>query len=367
MEREREKKGCKVIRMKKRGIVLFFIFMLLMSGCDKESYDISDAEETTVEKDIVNEAVDESDYVEDDTENQISEICNFCIIDDLDVHSIRAKDVAGERIFVSIVNADPDQEFLFTSYTNRQYDLKGNVITEYTREFKDNYVPHYAEIDEDGIIYSVMDYNTVDGPSFSADKKGVFLCASTAEGEELWSYYLKKEQDDEEYCIKDMEITKNGDIALLSTNGIELLNRDGSYEGAISLENQQGQKLVSIQNGNVVVIFHSHYNEDGSASYLAHEVNLDKGVMEAEAIEFPINITNSNCNSDLDYDMILSDERFLYGFDIKSGQFDILIDYLISNMDSVNASNLDYFPDGSVFVMDEISIDSNELYGKIYY
>lgn len=361
------------------GLFIIVSTALLLSACGvKEEVVIEDArvaksdrpelKNNSLEEENSEEETEEeeTDYIEDYTENLICECCSICLTDDMDEHALRTFDTAGDRIFISLVNADPEEDDRYTSYTNRQFDRDGNMIAEYTEKMKNEFSPAFAKIDDEGIIYSVMDDSANYDDFFTGNLNGIFLNACTPEGREIWSINLKKYDNDLNYYVKDMEMMQGGRIALLTTRGIEIFSRDGVYDGCIHLDASGGCRLVSIQNGNLLLLSCTGFDENGCSGFKVNEVDVRKAVLKPDAVEFPVPVTYTNCNSDSLYDVILSDDRFLYGYDIETEQFDVLVDYLYSGLFSVEASRMKYFPDGRMFILDEPDEHSNKLYGKVY-
>lgn len=348
--------------LRKAGITAAVLMLLSATGCKMNATSISEQEVALApswREESLNKVLDDNDK-----RNIVYEKNNFCIIDDLGRHSINKFGTRGDRIFTSVLNAEPGDDYHYSSYTNRQYDLEGNVIAEYTKDYVDHLQPTFVTIDEQGRVFSVMVEYAYNEKTCESVTKRTLITVCTEKGDPLWTLDMGTDvPEGEDYRIHDLELTDDMRIAVASSKGIELVNMDGSYSQCIPTDGREAFRLIPVKNGNLLMFspVNSHKFEEEMNVY---EVDLLAGRVNPETVKLPFPVTGSNCSGGSDTDLIISYGDYLYSYDIDTDKQETLIDFKLSELSVLNANEIAALQDGCYFTT-AYSWDSTFLNGRI--
>ena len=221
------------------------------------------------------------------------------------------------------------------------YALDGTVKSNFTQQVDVNVGYGRFMADENGNVYSVKyQYPTYEGTD---TKDKIYLEASAPDGSEKWKIHLNEKMSEDDYFyVSDIFCDEKGQIILDSSRGIEIYDSEGNPIKMIEKPNTQDCRLIRIRDGKFAII-----GSDGSTASV-QTVDLQSGAL-GEKTSLVFNYYRYQVMSGLYYDIYLSDDYGVYGYNIGDAEITKLMDYISSDF----ASNYLYqisFLDENTFV-----------------
>ena len=195
--------------------------------------------------------------------------------------------------------------------------------------------------DTAGNIYSIM----YEYPSYEEGdtKDRVYLVSYGADGSELWKIQLNENVSEGEYFyVASIFCDDNNQVIVDSSRGIEIYDQQGNPVKMIEKANADESRLIRIRDGKFAVT-----SSDGSSASI-QPVDIQSGAF-GEKTTLPFNYFRYMIMNGLHYDMYLSDDYGIYGYNIGDAELTKVMDYISSDF----ASNYLYqacFLDENTFV-----------------
>ena len=221
------------------------------------------------------------------------------------------------------------------------YGFDGTVKSKFTQQLDMNAGYGRFTADENGNIYSIKyQYPTYEGTD---TKDKVYLEACAPDGSKKWEIYLNEKMSEGEYFyVSDIFCDEKGQIILDSRRGIEIYDSEGNPIKMIEKPDTQDCRLIRIRDGKYALI-----GSDGSAASI-QTVDLQNGAF-GEKASLVFNYYRYQVMSGLYYDIYLSDDYGVYGYNIGDAEITKLMDYISSDFASNYLYQISYI-DENTFV-----------------
>lgn len=221
------------------------------------------------------------------------------------------------------------------------YGFDGTVKSNFTQQVDMNVGYGRFMADVNGNIYSVKyQYPTYEGTD---TKDKIYLEASAPDGSEKWKIHLNEKMSEDDYFyVSGIFGDGKGQIILDSSRGIEIYDSQGNPIKMIEKPNTQDCRLIRIRDGKFALI-----GSDGSAASV-QTVDLQSGVL-GEKTSLVFNYYRYQVMSGLYYDIYLSDDYGVYGYNIGDAEINKLMDYISSDFASNYLYQISYI-DENAFV-----------------
>ena len=221
------------------------------------------------------------------------------------------------------------------------YGFDGTVKSKFTQQLDMNAGYGRFTADENGNIYSIKyQYPTYEGTD---TKDKIYLEACAPDGSKKWEIYLnEKMSEDEFFHVSDIFCDEKGQIILDSRRGIEIYDSEGNPIKMIEKPDTQDCRLIRIRDGKYALI-----GSDGSAASI-QTVDLQNGAF-GEKTSLVFNYYRYQVMSGLYYDIYLSDDYGVYGYNIGDAEITKLMDYISSDFASNYLYQISYI-DENTFV-----------------
>ena len=250
---------------------------------------------------------------------------------------------AAEEVTEEVVEEDVLIEDTMPSTIRKitGYGFDGTVKSNFTQQLDMNAGYGRFMVDENGNIYSVKyQYPTYEGTD---TKDKIYLEASAPDGNEKWKIHLNEKMSEDEYFyVSDIFYDEKGQIILDSSRGIEIYDSEGNPIKMIEKPNTQDCRLIRIRDGKFALI-----SSDGSAAGI-QKLDLQSGVF-GEKTSLVFNYYRYQVMSGLYYDVYLSDDYGVYGYNIGDAEITKLMDYISSDFASNYLYQISYI-DENTFV-----------------
>ena len=221
------------------------------------------------------------------------------------------------------------------------YGFDGTVKSKFTQQLDMNAGYGRFTADENGNIYSIKyQYPTYEGTD---TKDKIYLEVSAPDGSKKWEIYLNEKMSEGEYFyVSDIFCDEKGQIILDSRRGIEIYDSEGNPIKMIEKPDTQDCRLIRIRDGKYALI-----GSDGSAASI-QTVDLQNGAF-GEKTSLVFNYYRYQVMSGLYYDIYLSDDYGVYGYNIGDAEITKLMDYISSDFASNYLYQISYI-DENTFV-----------------
>lgn len=221
------------------------------------------------------------------------------------------------------------------------FALDGTVKSQFMQEMEQNSGGGNFTADEQGNIYSMLySYATYVGED-TTDK--IFLVAYTPDGTEMWKIHLNENVAEGQYFYANsIYCNENNQIIIDTSRGIEIYDIQGNPVKIIEKQEMNDSRLCQIRDGKYAIV-----SSDGSAAYI-QTLDIQSGVF-GEKVKLPFNYYRYQVNLGKEYDLCLSDDYGIYGYNIGETEITKVMDYISSDF----ASNYLYnavFVDENTFV-----------------
>ncbi|MBR3601001.1 MAG: extracellular solute-binding protein [Lachnospiraceae bacterium] len=326
-----------------RLVSLLLATSMLFTACGGNTENVK--EDNTNKNAIFKEDADVFQLEESDL-SQIT-VCGDTIyveqyVYDYNMPQARAE-VAVEEVTEEVTEEDVLIEDTMSSTIRKiiGYGFDGTVKSKFTQQLDMNAGYGRFTADENGNIYSIKyQYPTYEGTD---TKDKVYLEACAPDGSKKWEIYLNEKMSEGEYFyVSDIFCDEKGQIILDSRRGIEIYDSEGNPIKMIEKPDTQDCRLIRIRDGKYALI-----GSDGSAASI-QTVDLQNGAF-GEKASLVFNYYRYQVMSGLYYDIYLSDDYGVYGYNIGDAEITKLMDYISSDFASNYLYQISYI-DENTFV-----------------
>jgi len=219
------------------------------------------------------------------------------------------------------------------------YAPDGTVKSRFSQEQNMNAGYGHFTIDAEGNVYSILyQYATYVGDD-TTDKIYLESCAS--DGTQKWKIHLNENMAEGEYFyVSGIFCNDMNQIIVDSGRGVEVYDIQGNPVKMIEKPNTNDSRLIRIRDGKYALI-----SSDGSSAGI-QTLDIQSGAL-GEKTNLPFNYYRYQVMNGVYYDVYLSDDYGVYGYNIGDTEITKLMDYISSDF----ASNYLY----QISFIDEIS------------
>lgn len=206
------------------------------------------------------------------------------------------------------------------------YATDGTVVSQMEQAMGMNSGSGSFTADAAGNIYSIM----YEYPSYEEGdtKDRVYLVSYGADGSELWKTQLNENVSEGEYFyVASIFCDDNNQVIVDSSRGIEIYDQQGNPVKMIEKTNADESRLVRIRDGKFAVT-----SSDGSSASI-QPVDIQSGTF-GEKTTLPFNYFRYMIMNGLHYDMYLSDDYGIYGYNIGDAELTKVMDHISSDFSS---------------------------------
>ena len=221
--------------------------------------------------------------------------------------------------------------------------------------------------DEEGNIYSIMyQYATYENGD-NLDK--IYLECYGSDGSDKWKIQLNENVAEGEYFyVSSLFCTDAKQIVVDSSRGIEVYDQQGIPVKMIEKNNTNDSRLLRIRDGKFAVA-----SSDGSSAGI-QTVDIQSGVYGEKNI-LPFNYYRYQIMNGSYYDIYLTDDYGVYGYNIGDSEITKVMDYISSDFSSnylYQSSFMDentfvayYYDDEGVQLSKFVKVPAEEVVDKI--
>ena len=221
--------------------------------------------------------------------------------------------------------------------------------------------------DAEGNIYSIMyQYATYENGD-NQDK--IYLESYGTDGSDKWKIQLNENVAEGEYFyVNSLFCNDMNQIVMDSSRGIEIYDTQGNPIKLIEKPNTNDTRLLRIRDGKFAVA-----SSDGNSASI-QTLDLQSGVF-GEKTKLPFNYYRYQIMNGLYYDVYLSDDYGVYGYNIGDAEITKVMDYISSDFSSnylYQASFIDentfvayYYNDEGVQLSKFTKVPAEEVVDKI--
>lgn len=226
----------------------------------------------------------------------------------------------GEMIEETIYNA-PTTIRKITGFS-----MDGTVKSSFSKEMGINCGGGNFTADSEGNVYSVMyQYATYEGDD-TTDK--IYLESYASDGTENWKIHLNENVAEGEYFYaSSIYCNEMNQIILDSSRGIEVYDSQGNPVKMIEKANTNECRLIRIRDDKFALL-----SSDGSTAGI-QTLDIQNGAL-GEKTSLPFNYYRYQIVNGLHYDIYLSDDYGIYGYNVGDTEITKIMDYISSDFSS---------------------------------
>ena len=206
------------------------------------------------------------------------------------------------------------------------FTMDGTVKSQFSKDMGNNSGAGTFTADSEGNIYSIIyQYATYVGDD-TTDK--IYLETHGADGNEKWKIHLNENVAEGEYFyISGIYCTDMNQIILDSSRGIEVYDNQGNPIKMIEKPNTNDSRLVRIRDGKFAL-----FSSDGNSAGI-QTLDIQSGVF-GEKTTLPFNYYRYQIMNGKHYDVYLSDDYGVYGYNVGDAEITKVMDYISSDFSS---------------------------------
>jgi ABC-type glycerol-3-phosphate transport system substrate-binding protein len=227
-----------------------------------------------------------------------------------------------------------------TVSTITAYTLDGTVKGQFTLPM-DNAYHNCLNADSEGNIYLIeTQYATYEGDD-TQDK--YYLLGYTLSGEEIFRTQLGTQMsEDDYYYVNRLYCLEDGTLALKTGQGVEIYDKSGSQVREIESSGDTDD-LFQMQDGKLAYTIYGDNDK-----FLIQTLDPATGEY-GDQTELPFYLWRYDYTDGGGYDLLLSDESGVYGYNIGDAQITKVMDFIASDFDFYSIRELTALEDGSFF------------------
>ena len=237
-----------------------------------------------------------------------------------------AEEVMDEASVVEEAEPDMVMQMPTTIRKITGFAIDGTVKNQFSKEMDNNSGAGTFAADSEGNIYSIIyQYATYEGDD-TTDK--IYLVSQGTDGSEKWKIHLNENIAEGEYFYaSSIYCNDMNQIILDSSRGIEIYDNQGNPIKMIEKPNTNDCRLVRIRDGKFVLI-----SSDGNTAGI-QTLDIQSGTL-GEKINLSFNYYRYQVMNGLGYDIYLSDDYGIYGYNIGDAEITKVMDYISSDFSS---------------------------------
>ena len=246
------------------------------------------------------------------------------------------------------------------------YSMDGAVKSSFSQEMEMNQGAGTFTVDSEGNLYSIIyQYATYENDD-TTDK--IYLIACGADGTEKWKIHLNENQaEGESFYVSSIYCNEEKQVIVDSSRGIEIYDAQGAPVKLIEKSGGNEARLLRIRDGK-----YAYISSDGSSASI-QRVDLKSGVFE-EKNKLPFNYYRYQIINGLQYDIYLSDDYGVYGYNIGDAELTKVMDYISSDFSAnymyhitfidENTFTAYYYGEDGVVLSKFVKVPSEEVVDK---
>ena len=206
------------------------------------------------------------------------------------------------------------------------YAPDGTVKSRFSQEQNMNAGYGHFTIDAEGNVYSILyQYATYVGDD-TTDK--IYLESCAPDGTQKWKIHLNENMAEGEYFyVSGIFCNDMNQIIVDSGRGVEVYDIQGNPVKMIEKPNTNDSRLIRIRDGKYALI-----SSDGSSAGI-QTLDIQSGAL-GEKTNLPFNYYRYQVMNGVYYDVYLSDDYGVYGYNIGDTEITKLMDYISSDFAS---------------------------------
>ena len=203
------------------------------------------------------------------------------------------------------------------------FDLTGKEISKVEISMQGNENCGGLAVDKNGNIYTtVTKFASYEGDD---TKDKVYLKAYDKEGKETWSVHLNETmKEDEYYYANQLYLDEKEQLVIDSARGVEIFNLQGQPVKLVEKPEEMDCSIKRIREGKFAFVY-----SNGEKAHI-QAVDTITGQL-GEKMELPFNYYRYSVQNGQYYDLYLSDEYGVYGYNMGDSEVLKLMDYISSD------------------------------------
>lgn len=350
---------------KRRGISLLCVLALLLSACGGGGESVEENKFTQRNKNAVYKeepgvyALKDGDVVQMQVADDILYVEQQAYIyEENGVQEIEAEDSgeAGDmaKTAEAAVAVEPAEEEYTEPVVMRyltSYQMDGTILNQISTKMDNNSGSGTMAVDSEGRIYNILyQYATYEGDDVT-DK--VYLERHAADGTSELKIWLNEKVQEDYYYVIDLYCTEDGLVVIDTSRGIEVYDQQGNPVKLIEKEEVQDNRLVKIRENKFAMI-----TSTGDSAKI-QTLDIQTGTY-GEKQDIPFNYYMYGVYGGNYYDVYLTDEYGIYGYNLGDEEITKLVDYISSDFFFTGLSHF-AFVDETTFVACYYGEDGNVL------
>ena len=234
--------------------------------------------------------------------------------------------VSSEVLMEEVIIDEETYPEMMTTRVITGYAMDGTIVSQMEQTMGINSGSGSFTADTEGNIYSVMYEYASYEEGDTQDR--VYLISFGADGSELWKIHLNENVSEGEYFyVASLFCDDNNQVIVDSSRGIEVYDGQGNPVKLIEKTSADEARMVRIRDGKFAII-----SSNGSSAAI-QSLDIQSGVF-GEKTTLPFNYYRYMIMNGTQYDVYLSDDYGIYGYNIGDPELTKVMDYISSDFSS---------------------------------
>lgn len=278
-------------------------------------------------------------------------------MEDADGASLWNAQLVGESLYYTQYNYDEAAET--STETLNEYSLtEKKVVKELSLDdgAEGNRNRSSFQIGSDGSIYTIEYVYSED----YSDRK-TLLCGYDNQGVLTWEQDITDiiNSDSDNNYISNMLIDKEGRFYLSSNDIIRLFDKDGQYQGNLTLDSSWINSIGMDRDGKVYICYYDQSTDAGG--YCLAEVDFNGKAIANVYQNYPSGNGNGLV-AGIDKDFLVNDGSRVYEYDLASQSYEELFNWLDCDINGTYVNAISVMEDGRLIVlMNDWNTGANEI------